>query len=249
MFGQPLRVTRTCVIAPDELEWRFSGSGGPAASTPTRRTRGRAAVRHRGVAVARAAAAGPAHRAARAARADRRLRAALAAPEPRARDRAAARTARRKRHIDPPRVATRPSRSSKRARVEQKRRQGERKQRGAVRRRRVRRPRDARRCRYVALVLVGVVAVYVVLDAALRTFVLRVAQACCSRMSSSGPCAGSLIAVCAPGPELRSRDRVMALYAPLALLAFPAVALVVIFGAFACFFEAIRRRAAGASRC
>ena len=30
----------------------------------------------------------------------------------------------------------------------------------------------------------------------------------------------------------------MALYAPLALLAFPAVALVVIFGAFACFFEA-----------
>ena len=26
---QPLRVTRTCVIAPDELEWRFTGSGGP----------------------------------------------------------------------------------------------------------------------------------------------------------------------------------------------------------------------------
>ena len=29
MPGQPLRVTRTCVIAPDELEWSFSGSGGP----------------------------------------------------------------------------------------------------------------------------------------------------------------------------------------------------------------------------
>src|SRR5580692_5781887 len=27
--GQPLRVTRTCVIAPDELEWSFTGSGGP----------------------------------------------------------------------------------------------------------------------------------------------------------------------------------------------------------------------------
>ena len=29
MPGQPLRVTRSCVIPPDELEWRFTGSGGP----------------------------------------------------------------------------------------------------------------------------------------------------------------------------------------------------------------------------
>ena len=41
-----------------------------------------------------------------------------------------------------------------------------------------------------------------------------------------------------PNRSYEWRDRVMALYAPLALLAFPAVALVVIFVAFACFFEA-----------
>ena len=52
-----------------------------------------------------------------------------------------------------------------------------------------------------------------------------------------------------PSRSYEARDRVMALYAPLALLAFPAVALVVIFGAFACFFEVVRaaRLARGAA--
>jgi hypothetical protein len=41
-----------------------------------------------------------------------------------------------------------------------------------------------------------------------------------------------------PNRSYEARDRVMALYAPLALLAFPAVALVVIYGAYACLFQA-----------
>ena len=40
-----------------------------------------------------------------------------------------------------------------------------------------------------------------------------------------------------PSRGYEARDRVMALYAPLALIAFPVVCLVVLMGAFACFFE------------
>jgi hypothetical protein len=93
---------------------------------------------------------------------------------------------------------------------------------------------------HVALVCVGVVAVLVVLDAALRTFVLpRGAGVLFTRLVFLSV-RRVLHLFARPGRSFETRDRVMALYAPLALLSFSAVALVVIFGAFACFFEAFQ---------
>ena len=129
VFGQPLRVTRTCVIAPDELEWAFSGSGGPGgqhANTSNTRVELRFDIEASG-------SLGPRQRARLIERLGPRVR--VVASERRSqlqnRELALERLGERLAaalHIDPPRVATRPSRSAKRARVEQKRRQGERKQ-------------------------------------------------------------------------------------------------------------------------
>jgi hypothetical protein len=89
----------------------------------------------------------------------------------------------------------------------------------------------------IALIVVGVLAVLVVLDAALRTFVLpRGAGVLFTHVVFRSVRQG-LQVFARPNRSYEARDRVMALYAPLALLAFPAAALVVIFGAFACFFE------------
>jgi ribosome-associated protein len=126
--GQPLRVTRTCVIAPDELEWSFSRSGGPGgqhANTSNTRVELRFDIEA-------SASLGPRQRARLVERLGPRVR--IVASERRSqlqnrelaierlRDRLAAAL-----HVDPPRVATKPSRSSKRARVEDKRRRSERK--------------------------------------------------------------------------------------------------------------------------
>ena len=92
----------------------------------------------------------------------------------------------------------------------------------------------------VALVCVGVIAVLVVLDAALRTFVLPRGAGVLFTHLVFRAVRRSLLLFARPGRPYEARDRVMALYAPLALLAFPAVALVVIYGAFACFFEAFQ---------
>jgi hypothetical protein len=90
----------------------------------------------------------------------------------------------------------------------------------------------------ILLIAVGVVAVFVVLDAALRTFVLPRGAAVLFTHLIFRSVRHTLNVVARPNRSYEWRDRVMALYAPLALLAFPAAALVVIFFAFACFFEA-----------
>ncbi|MGO9877275.1 MAG: hypothetical protein ACLPVY_26140 [Acidimicrobiia bacterium] len=90
----------------------------------------------------------------------------------------------------------------------------------------------------VALVAVGVVAVLVVLDAALRTFVLPRGAGVFFTHLVFRSVRRTLRIFARPNRSYEARDRVMALYAPLALIAFPAVALVVLFGAFACFFQA-----------
>jgi hypothetical protein len=90
----------------------------------------------------------------------------------------------------------------------------------------------------ILLIVVGVVAVFVVLDAALRTFVLPRGASVLFTHVIFRSVRHALNAVARPNRSYEWRDRVMALYAPLALLAFPGVALVVIFFAFACFFEA-----------
>ncbi|MGO9877276.1 MAG: alternative ribosome rescue aminoacyl-tRNA hydrolase ArfB [Acidimicrobiia bacterium] len=128
MPGQPLRVTRTCVIAPDELEWSFSGSGGPGgqhANTSNTRVELRFDIEA-------SPSLGPRQRARLIERIGPRVR--IVASERRSQlqnrelalERLQARLALAL-HIDTPRVATRPSRAAKRARVEHKRRLGERK--------------------------------------------------------------------------------------------------------------------------
>ena len=90
----------------------------------------------------------------------------------------------------------------------------------------------------IALVGAGAVAIFVVLDAALRTFVLPRGAAVLFTNVVFRSVRRLLRVFAGPTRSFEARDRVMALYAPLALLTFPAVALVVIFVAFACFFQA-----------
>lgn len=128
MPGQPLRVTRSCVIPPDELEWRFSGSGGPGGQhANTSNTRVELVFD-----IAASESLGPRQRARLLERFGPRVRVVASERRSQLQNRELALERLRDRianalHIEPPRVATRPSRASKRARVEQKRRQGERK--------------------------------------------------------------------------------------------------------------------------
>ena len=128
MPGQPLRVTRSCVIPPDELEWRFSGSGGPGGQhANTSNTRVELVFD-----IAASESLGPRQRARLLERLGPRVRVVTSERRSQLQNRELALERLRDRvanalHIEPPRVATRPSRASKRARVEQKRRQGERK--------------------------------------------------------------------------------------------------------------------------
>ncbi len=96
--------------------------------------------------------------------------------------------------------------------------------------------------RDIALIALGAVAVFVVLDAALRTFVLPRGAPVLFTHLVFRAVRRTLELVARPSRSYEARDRVMALYAPLALLTFPAVALLVEFGAFACFFAAIESR-------
>jgi ribosome-associated protein len=124
-----LRVTPTCVIRLDELEWRTTGSGGPGgqhANTSDTRVEVRFPI-------ATSTSLGPRQRArlldrlgpvARATASDHRSQARnreLALERLRSRRAAAQR-------VDPPRRATTPSRSAKEARLEAKRRRAQRKQ-------------------------------------------------------------------------------------------------------------------------
>ena len=90
----------------------------------------------------------------------------------------------------------------------------------------------------ILLIVVGVVAVFIVLDAALRTFVLPRGAPVLFTIIIFRSVHATLSLFARPNRSYEARDRVMALYAPLALLTFPAVALVIVFLAFACFFEA-----------
>jgi ribosome-associated protein len=126
--GQPLRVTRSCVIPPDELEWRFTGSGGPGGQhANTSNTRVELVFD-----IEASESLGPRQRARLLDRLGPRVRVVASQRRSQLQNRELALERMRDRlanalHIEPTRVATRPSRASQRARVEQKRRQGERK--------------------------------------------------------------------------------------------------------------------------
>lgn len=123
-----LRVSRSCAIAVNELEWRFSSSGGPGGQhANTSNTRVELLFD-----IEASASLGPRQRARLVERLGPRVRIVASERRSQLQNRELALERLRERlaaalHVDPPRVATRPSRSSQRARVEQKRRQGERK--------------------------------------------------------------------------------------------------------------------------
>jgi ribosome-associated protein len=121
-----LRVTRSCAVPLDELEWRFSGAGGPGgqhANTANTRVEVRFDV-------AGSPSLGPRQRARLLERVGPVVRVVAADERSQARNRAlalerlAARLAEGLR-VERPRVATKPSRAAKRARLEGKRRRSE----------------------------------------------------------------------------------------------------------------------------
>ena len=121
-----LRVTRTCQIPLDELEWRFSGSGGPGGQhANTANTR--AEVRFD---VAASPSLGPRQRARLLERLGPLVRVVASDERSQARnrelalERLAARLAEAL-HIERPRVATKPSRGARERRLESKRRRSE----------------------------------------------------------------------------------------------------------------------------
>jgi hypothetical protein len=89
----------------------------------------------------------------------------------------------------------------------------------------------------VLLIAAGLIATFIVLDAVLRTFVLPRGAPVLFTSLVFRSVRRVLRVFARPSRGYEARDRVMALYAPLALITFPGVALVVIFGAFALFFE------------
>ena len=123
-----LRITRTCVIDSEELEWRFSSSGGPGGQhANTSNTRVELVFD-----VEASESLGPRQRARLLERLGPRVRVVASERRSQVQNRELAIERLQERlagalHVEKPRVATRPSRSAKRARVEEKRRVGERK--------------------------------------------------------------------------------------------------------------------------
>jgi ribosome-associated protein len=123
-----LRVSRTCVIPDDELEWRFSTSGGPGGQhANTSNTR--AEVRFD---VETSRALGPRQRARLLERLGPVVRATASERRSQAQNRELARERLRSRiaaslRVERPRVRTKPSRSSVEARLQEKRRRAQRK--------------------------------------------------------------------------------------------------------------------------
>jgi ribosome-associated protein len=120
------RVSRSCAIAPDELEWRFTASGGPGgqhantsntkvevrfdiASSPSLGPRQRARLLER---------FGPVVRATASERRSQHQNRELALERLQARIAAAL-------HVDPTRYSTKPSRAAKKRRVDDKKQRGD----------------------------------------------------------------------------------------------------------------------------
>jgi ribosome-associated protein len=123
VVGGQLVVTRSCRIPLDELEWRFTGSGGPGGQhANTANTR--AEVRFD---VAGSPSLGPRQRARLIDQLGTSVRVVASNERSQARNRAAALDRLRQRladalHIDAPRRATKPTRASQQRRLQSKRR-------------------------------------------------------------------------------------------------------------------------------
>lgn len=127
---ETLRVSRSCAIPFDELEWRFTGSGGPGgqhANTSNTKVEVRFDV-------ASSQALGPRQRARILERLGPTVRATASERRSQLQNRELALERLRSKlaealHVDPARVASKPSRATKARRVDEKRRHGQVKQR------------------------------------------------------------------------------------------------------------------------
>jgi ribosome-associated protein len=123
-----LRVSRTCVLPEEELEWRFTGPGGPGgqhANTANTRVEVRFDIEH-------SPSLGPRQRARLLERLGPIVRATASERRSQLQNRELARERLRSKiaaalRVDRPRVATRPSKSSVQARLDQKKHQSRRK--------------------------------------------------------------------------------------------------------------------------
>jgi len=91
----------------------------------------------------------------------------------------------------------------------------------------------------VLLVVAGVAATVVVLDAAVRTFVVPRGTVVLFTVVVFRVIKRGFDLFASPRRTYEARDRVMAFYAPIGLLALPLVSMLVVFGAFACIFAGI----------
>ena len=125
-MAEGLRVSRTCVIPLDEIEWRFSSSGGPGGQhANTANTRVEAVFD-----VAASPSIGPRQRARLLEKLGSHVRVAVRSERSQLRNREIALERLRDRlaaalRIDPERHPTTPSRAARRRRVEAKRRRGD----------------------------------------------------------------------------------------------------------------------------
>jgi hypothetical protein len=93
-----------------------------------------------------------------------------------------------------------------------------------------------------ALIVVGLAAVGIVLDAAVRTFVVPRGAVVLFTVTIFRVVRWFFGLFASPRRTYEARDRVMALYAPIALLALPTVSMLVVFSAFACIFEGLEEK-------
>ena len=124
--GSRLRITRSCAIPFDELEWRFTASGGPGgqhANTSNTKVEVRFDIEH-------SPSLGPRQRARLIERLGPVVRVVASERRSQYQNRELALERLQERlaeglHVDAPRVATRPSRSAKKRRVDTKRKHGD----------------------------------------------------------------------------------------------------------------------------
>ncbi len=94
----------------------------------------------------------------------------------------------------------------------------------------------------VLLIVAGVTAAAIVLDAAVRTFVVPRGTVVLFTVVVFRVIRHVFAFFASPRRGYEARDRVMAVYAPIALLALPFTSLVVVFGAFTCIFAGLESR-------
>jgi hypothetical protein len=94
----------------------------------------------------------------------------------------------------------------------------------------------------VVLIIVGIAAAVIVLDAAVRTFVVPRGVVVLFTVIVFRVIRKFFELFASPRRGYEARDRVMALYAPIALLALPTVSIIVVFGGFACIFAGLEER-------